>query len=253
MKKTTVFAIAMSVAMAAGWGQAHARDKLRLGTEGAYPPFNFIEPNGTAGGFDVEIGLALCEKMDADCEVVTQDWDGIIPGLQAKKYDFIIASMSITDERKQQVAFTDPYYKSALALVAPKDSDIVDVSPEALAGKVIGSQAGTTQGNYAQTFTKSDVKLYPTQEEVNLDLLNGRLDYIVADALALADFLKGKGKDCCRKIAEVKRDDAIHGPGVAGAVRKSDTALKEMISKAIAETMADGSHKKLEDKWFIYD
>ncbi len=121
-------------------------------------------------------------------------------------------------------------------------------------GEAVGAQGSTIHANYLEKFYKdSDIRLYPTQEEANLDLLNGRLDYIVADALALADFLKGKGKDCCRKIAEVKRDDAIHGPGVAGAVRKSDTALKEMISKAIAETMADGSHKKLEDKWFKYD
>ena len=87
-----------------------------------------------------------------------------------------------------------------------------------------------------------------------LHMLNPcRLDYIVADALALADFLKGQGKDCCKRIAEVKRDDAIHGAGVAGAVRKSDTALKALVDKAIAETVADGSLKKLEDKWFKFE
>ncbi len=254
MKQTTVCAIAMSVAMAAGWGQAHARDKLRLGTEGAYPPFNFIEPNGTAGGFDVEIGLALCEKMDADCEVVTQDWDGIIPGLQAKKYDFIIASMSITDERKQQVAFTDPYYKSALALVAPKDSDIVDVSPEALAGKVIGSQAGTTQGNYAQTFTKSDVKLYPTQEEVNLDLLNGRLDLQVSDYLPMLDWVNNSPEGaCCKFIGKPVTDPAFVGEGIAIALRKEDDDLRNRMNEALKAIRADGTYAAISDKYFHTD
>jgi polar amino acid transport system substrate-binding protein len=162
--------------------------------------------------------------------------------------------MNATDERKKQVDFTAVYSKTPIWMIGPKTIKSDDVSPAALKGKSVGAQGSTIHANFLEKFYKdSDIRLYPTQEEANLDLLNGRLDYIVADALALADFLKGKGKDCCRKIAEVKRDDAIHGPGVAGAVRKSDVALKEMISKAIAETMADGSHKKLEDKWFKYE
>jgi polar amino acid transport system substrate-binding protein len=139
-------------------------------------------------------------------------------------------------------------------MVGPKATTSTDISPAALKGKAIGAQGSTIHANFLEKFYKdSTARLYPTQEEANLDLLNGRLDYIVADALALADFLKGQGKDCCKLIAEVKRDDAIHGAGVAGAVRKSDTALKAMFDKAIAETIADGSQKKLEDKWFKFN
>jgi polar amino acid transport system substrate-binding protein len=254
MKKTTLFAVAMSVVMAAGWGQAQARDKLRLGTEGAYPPFNFIESDGTVGGFDVEIGLALCEKMDVDCEIVTQDWDGIIPGLQAKKYDFIIASMAITDERKQQVAFTDPYYQSALTFVAPKDTGIVDVSPEALAGKTIGAQAGTTQGNYAQTFTQSNVKLYPTQDEVNLDLINGRLDLQVSDYLPMLDWVNNTPDGaCCKFIGKPVTDPAYAGAGIGIALRKDEDDLRNRMNEALKAIRADGTYAAISDKYFQMD
>lgn len=130
-------------------------ETLKIGTEGAYPPFNFQTADGKLGGFDVEIGLALCEKMKVECEVIGQDWDGIIPGLLAKKYDMIIASMFITDERKKQVAFTDPYYLAAMTHAAPKNSGITDFTNEGMKGKTIGAQQGTTQADYATATRRS--------------------------------------------------------------------------------------------------
>ena len=126
-----------------------------------------------------------------------------------------------------------------------------DISPAALKGKAIGAQGSTIHANYLEKYYKDfHIKLYPTQEEANLDLKNGRLDYILADKLALIDFVDGQGKDCCKFVADIKRDPAIHGPGVAAAVRKEDTALKAMFSKAIADSIADGTHKKIMDKYF---
>jgi polar amino acid transport system substrate-binding protein len=247
-------ALLSAVGASGALAQAKEWKEIRIGTEGAYPPYNNLNAKKELEGFEIDLGNLLCEKMKVKCTWVVQDWDGIIPALQANKYDVIFAGMNATDERRKQVDFTAVYSKTPIWAVGPKNTKSDDISPAALKGKTIGTQSSTIHANYLEKFYKdSDIRLYPTQEEANLDLINGRLDYNVADALALADFLRGQGKDCCRRIAEVKRDDAIHGAGVAGAVRKSDTALKELINKAIAEAIADGSHKKLEDKWFKYD
>ncbi len=181
---------AMMLAVMATATSAGAADKIRIGTEGAYPPFNFVDSAGKIGGFDVDIGLALCERMKAECEVVAQDWDGIIPGLLAKKYDLIIASMFITEERKKQVAFTNPYYLAAMTHVAPKGAGITTFTNDALKGKTIGAQSGTTQADFiAATYPDADIKLYPTQDEANLDMVNGRLDLQVGDMLPLLDWV----------------------------------------------------------------
>ncbi|KQU50404.1 amino acid ABC transporter [Bosea sp. Leaf344] len=233
--------------------QAKEWKEIRIGTEGAYPPFNNLNAKKELEGFEIDYANMLCEKMKVKCTWVVQDWDGIIPALLANKYDIIIAGMNATDERKKRVDFTAIYTKTPIWIIGPKSTTSTDFSPAALKGKSIGLQGSTIHANYVEkAYKDSTARPYPTQEEANLDLLNGRLDYIVADSLALDDFLQGKGKDCCKKIGEITRDPEIHGPGVGGAVRKEDTALKAMFDKAIAESLADGSHKKVADKYFKF-
>ena len=128
---------------------AMAAEKIKLGTEGAYPPFNLIDAAGKPGGFDVDIGMALCAQMKVECEVVTSDWDGIIPALNAKKSDALIASMSITDERKAAADFTDAYYTNKLQFIAPKGSDF-KIDKASLKGKVIGAQRATIAGTWLE-------------------------------------------------------------------------------------------------------
>jgi len=135
-------ALAFTLAILVAPQAADAGDKVRIGTEGAYPPFNFTDASGELQGFDVDIAKALCEKMDADCTYIAQDWDGIIPALLANKYDAIIASMSITDERKKAVSFTDKYYSNLVRFVAPNGSGL-DTSVSGLNGKTIGAQRAT--------------------------------------------------------------------------------------------------------------
>lgn len=230
-------------------------EKLRLGTEGAYPPFNYIESNGDIVGFDVEIGLALCERIGAECEVVAQDWDGIIPGLLANKYDFIIASMFITEERKKRVDFTDPYYLAAMTHVLPMGSDITEFTNEALKDKIIGAQAGTTQSDFIEaSYPDADIRLYPTQDEVNLDMASGRIDMQVGDVLLLLDWVtKTDDGSCCELAGEPITDPAFVGDGVGIALRQEDDSLRERLNAALAEILADGTYEAINDKYFTLD
>jgi polar amino acid transport system substrate-binding protein len=240
------------LAMAAGALPAQAADKLIIGTEGAYPPFNTITSDGTIIGFDVDIANALCAQMKVECQIVTQDWDGIIPALQAKKFDAIIASMSITEERKKQVAFTNKYYTTPLALVAPKDTDIASAEPAALAGKTVGAQASTTQADYAQNAygkAGAEAKLYPTQEEAITDLTNGRLDAVISDKFVLMDWLKKASDGCCKLVGDVKGTETQAGI----AVRLEDTALRDKLNAAIDAIVADGTYKTIQAKYFDFD
>ncbi len=254
MKKHMI-ALALACAAAFSMTPANAAEKLRIGTEGAYPPFNFIDTAGKIGGFDVDIGLALCAKMQAECEVVAQDWDGIIPGLVAKKYDMIIASMFITEERKKQVAFSDPYYMAAMTHVAAKGAGITAFTNEALKGKVIGAQAGTTQAEYiAAVYPDAEIKLYPTQDEANLDMANGRLDMEVGDMLPMLDWVsKNNDGKCCELIGEPITDPKFVGEGVGIALRQDDNDLRAKLNKALADIRADGTYKTINDKYFSID
>lgn len=245
--RTLLAGLAMTFALAAG-----AQDKLRLGTEGAYPPFNYIDASGKLTGFDVDIGLELCKRMQADCKLVAQDWDGIIPGLLAKKYDFIIASMFITEERKKQVAFTDPYYAAAMTHVTPKDAGLEEFTPESMAGKVIGAQSGTTQAAFIeQVYPQADLRLYGTQDEVNLDLANGRLDLMVADVIPSVEWVsKTTDGACCELVGDPITDPEFVGEGTGIAVRQEDDELRLALNEALAEILADGTYNKINDKYF---
>jgi polar amino acid transport system substrate-binding protein len=237
-----------AVATLAFGTQAVAADKLKIGTEGAYPPFNLIDASGKVGGFDVEIAQALCAKMGAECEVVTSDWDGIIPALNAKKFDFLAASMSITEERKQAVDFTDAYYTNKLQFIAPKSSDL-KTDKASLKGKVIGAQRATIAGTWLEDNLDGvvEIKLYDTQENAYLDLSSGRLDGVLADKFVNWEWLKSDaGKDF-----EFKGEPVFDNDKIAIAVRKGDP-LREKLNAALKEIVADGTYKQINDKYFPF-
>lgn len=236
-------------------GGAGAEGKLVIGTEGAYPPFNFIDSAGNIQGFDVEIGKALCAKMAVECDVVAQDWDGIIPGLLAKKYDMIIASMFITAERKEKVAFSDPYYLAAMTMVAPKDTALTEFTADSLDGKLVGVQGGTTQAEYAhKVLTKSEVREYPTQDEVNLDLASGRIDVQIGDMVPMLEWVnKTTDGACCELKGKPITDPAFVGDGVGIAIRKEDADLLAKVNTALKAIRDDGTYKTINDKYFPID
>jgi polar amino acid transport system substrate-binding protein len=223
---------------------------IRIGTEGAYAPFNFKDADGNLQGFDIDIALAICEKIKAKCTVVAQDWDGIIPALQAGKYDAIFASMAATDERKQVIDFSDKYYNVPSAFFASKDSGITDTSPAGLAGKTLGAQSSTIQAKELEdNYKDSEVKLYPSQEEVNLDLAAGRIDALFVDKTVGMDWIaKTDDGKCCQQVGK----DVPSPAGVAAGIRKEDQDLKELINKGIKEILADGTYKKINAKYFPF-
>jgi polar amino acid transport system substrate-binding protein len=228
--------------------------EVRIGTEGAYPPFNNLGADGKLEGFDVDLGTALCEKMKVTCSFVAQDWDGIIPALQAGKYDVIIAAMDATEERAKVVDFSNPYFSTPLSMIVGKDSTL-EMKPELFAGKTIGVQASTTQALVAeQKFKGATIKGYPTQDEANADLASGRLDGILSDKLPMMAYLEtDAGKGCCKLLGDLERDVKLQGVGAAFAFRKENPELRDMFNAALAEAVKDGTYKKLQGKYFKFD
>ncbi len=218
-------------------------DTIRIATEGAYPPMNFTNPDGTLGGFDVEIANALCEQMKAKCEIVAQDWDGIIPGLKAKKYDAIVAGMSITDERKEVVDFTDPYFSSGLIVIA-KAGEKTSLKN----AKTVGAQRSTVAAQYLEDKHKGvSAKLYDTQENANIDLVNGRLNAVLVDQVVGTDWLSqdsAKGYEQKGEVISTGTDDF----GIA--VRKGDTELATKFNAALKEIKGNGTYEKVSQKYF---
>ena len=236
-----------------GGASAQAAD-LRVGVEGAYPPFSWKESDGTLKGFDIDIAEAICAEMGRNCVLVEQDWDGMIPALLAKKFDAIIASMSITEERKKRVDFTIKYYNTPAKFVGKKGSGI-EISKSGLAGKRVGLQRGTTHQCFMEKiYPDAELVLYGTQDEVFQDLAIGRIDLQFSDSIAADEgFLKtDAGKDFAF-VGGDQHDEECHGPGAGIAVRKSDGALRDELNAAIKALRDKGIYQKINAKYFDFD
>ncbi len=255
MKKIKIWAaIGLAAAFVAGGAEAKEWKTVRIGMDASYAPFESVDSKGEIVGFEVDYAKNLCEKMKVTCTFQNQDWDGVIPALLGDKFDVIFSSMNITKARAEKVLFSEPYYATPPAFITTIGNKSNDISPAALKGKTIGTQSSTIHVNYLEKFYKdSEIKTYPTQDEANLDLANGRLDYVTADSIVLEEFVKTKGKDTTRFVATYARVPDIHGPGVGAAFRPGDVDLKDMFNKAIEAADADGSFKKLEAPYFAMD
>ncbi|MBB4007863.1 ABC transporter substrate-binding protein [Allorhizobium taibaishanense] len=253
MRISTRFLAAASIAALSLFsGTAMAEEKLVIGTEGAYPPFNSLEADGSLTGFDIDIAKALCAEMKVTCTFKTNDWDGIIPALQAKKFDAIVASMSITPERLQKVDFSKKYYNTPPAIAVAKDSSIKSVDD--LKGKTLGAQVSTSHANYAEKhMAGSQLKLYPTADEYKLDMSNGRIDGVIDDIVVLTQWVKSDAGSCCKILTPLPIDPEINGVGAGIAVRKGETALADRFSKAIEAIRANGTYQKINAKYFDFD
>jgi arginine/ornithine transport system substrate-binding protein len=257
MKNRLIFLAVVLLSIGILTGGAFAADwkKIRVGTEGAYPPFNFIDEKGQLQGFDIDIAKALCEEMGAECEFVVQDWDGLIPGLLAKKYDCIIASMSITEDRKKKVDFTEKYYNTPARFVARK-SDALELFKKGLKGKTVGAQRATVTEYFLRDNFSDMVKIksYATIDEANLDLTAGRLDLVIADSVVLLGGLleKPEGKDFMF-VGPSFSNPKWFGEGIGIAIRKGSGNLAPNFNAAIKALRANGVYQAINKKYFDFD
>lgn len=232
--------------------QAWAQEKLIIGTEGAYPPFNNLTAGGELVGFDIDIARALCARMTVECSFVAVDWDGLIPALQSGKIDVIMASLTITDERRKHVLFTHKYYETPLAIVARKEAGLATTGPSSFAGRTLGVQGQTWQADYAAgAFGEAgaELRLYPAQTEAMLDLSNGRLDAVLSDKVQLLDWMKSDGADCCVIVGDVAGTGAEAGI----AVRLDDVELRDRLEAALDAILADGAYDAVRKRYFDFD
>jgi arginine/ornithine transport system substrate-binding protein len=231
---------------------AHAQAKLRVGVEGNYPPFSKMSPDGKLTGFDIDIALAVCKQMGVECQLVQQEWDGMMPALNAKKFDMIVASMTITEERKKAADFSDPYYDVPSRWVA-KAGAFKEATSAAFKGKKIVVLRNSPRAKYvAEKFKDSEVLLVAKETDVYLELASGRGDIGFGSAAVSGEaFLKtAEGRNFVQVGAPVRLDG---GSGVGIAFRKGDDPLREKVNAALKAIKASGQYKKMADQYFDFD
>ena len=249
-------------------------DKIKIGTEGAYPPWNSKDASGKLIGFEVELAYTLCRYIGQQCEIVEQDWDGMIPALIMRKFDAIMAGMSITAERQKAISFSQGYADEVASLAVMKGSDLEGMdTPEginltlggsgvkktlktltgALAGKTVCTQTATIHQNFLESgdVGKINLRTYKTQDEVNLDLASGRCDVALAAAVAFTDYAEKSGKPVV--LVGPTFSGGAFGNGVGVGIRKDDTELLKAFNKAIEKARKNGDISRIATKWFGFD
>ncbi|MEX6507478.1 transporter substrate-binding domain-containing protein [Jiella sp. M17.18] len=259
-------------------GQAAAKDwkVVNIGTEGAFPPWNSTKPDGTLEGFEIDLGQDLCKRMNVKCNFVVQSWEGIIPALQAGKFDAIMSGMSATKKREEVIDFTQPYGSTGQTFAVLKDSDLaklpltgdvfslasqpdkaqkaIDEIKPFFKGKVIGVQSSSIAEGFLQKYFSdvATIREYGKTQEHDLDLMSGRVDAIMASMAYVGTAAKEPGNQ--GMIAAGPRfQGGMLGKGSSIGLRKGDDELKAMFNKAIAAAKEDGTIKKLSEKWFGFD
>jgi len=247
--KSAIAAATLSLAVT-----AQASEPLKVGISGEpYPPFTFKAASGDWTGFEVDLALAICDAMGRECEITPTGWSGIIASLNAERIDMIMNSMSITAKRQRVIDFTRPYYFTPGAYVAADEREMN--SPEDLDGLIMGVQAATTNATYARRALRDsgvDIRIYNQAEQVNNDLLSGRLDVILADEIAMLQFLDRDEAEGFEIKATAPRH-AAYGEGVGIGLRQADDELEASLNAAIATVIEDGTCASLSEQYLGTD
>ncbi len=233
---------------ASAFGDDTAPERLRIGVDPAYPPFSDIDEVGRLIGFDIDIALALCVRMEAECTFVRQEWEGLIPELLAGSFDAIVSSMSITEKRRRLVAFTERYYSSGVRFVARKGSDF---DPEDPAGRTVAAMRATIASDWLEDNRSrfADIRLYADQEALDRALIEGRVDAVFGDALGFWKWLNSpEGAGFAYAGATYRLDE-----GIGIAVRKEDEALRQRLNRALRAILAEGTYKQINARYFPFD
>ncbi|AHM80880.1 hypothetical protein KPNJ1_04078 [Klebsiella pneumoniae 30660/NJST258_1] len=253
MKKSLLLWLAL---MASTSALAEGGKEIRFGVDPTFAPFEWKDPQGKLAGFDIDLGNAICQQLQAKCVWVESNFDGIIPALKARKFDAILSGMYMTEKRKAQIAFSDKLYNGPVFLVARKNT-LQGNTPEQLKGKTIGVEQGSAQETYVNQHWRPqgiNIVAYQGADSVVRDLESGRIDGAVLSGM-MADYSflqQPQGKEFAF-VGGHLQDDTLFGAGAAIGLRKDDEALRQEINGAIAKILADGTYKKLAGKYFSFD
>lgn len=246
------YLVAILMILAVSVAPCRAEHPLVVATEGGYPPFNYINDDGDAAGFDVDIARALCRALGRECTVVTVEWDSILLGLQRNEYDMVVASMAKTPERDQIADFTTPYYRSRTNFIG-NPLQLPNSDPETLAGKTIATQANTVQAQYLKTFFKDKSKLIFTEglDESFKALADGKVDAILTDSLVGLQFLRSKQGQRFDFIG-LPLDTSDPSSEACIAVKEGNTKLVEMLEQALMKIRVDGTYARINRHYFPF-
>jgi polar amino acid transport system substrate-binding protein len=249
--RRAVLAVLVLVGSAAG---AAAADwsTIRIGTEGAYKPFNYYDAAGRLTGLDVDVVQALCDRLKARCVFVAMQYDGLLPALLDGKIDAVATGWAMTEKRRKVVDFTDKYYTRYVRFMACSGQDVPDIGPAALKGTVIGTQSGTANDDYlAATYTGSALRRYKSMDDAYIDLAAGRIDLVLSSEASSYDFISSEaGKDC--KLVGPRPAGKAFGLTVGIGLRKADTDLRDELNGALKAIIADGTYDAIVKKYFPF-
>lgn len=252
-----LLAATLVAGLSAGTAQARDDAEIRLGIDLPYEPFMYRQADGKLAGFEIELGEAVCDYLDATCVWVEQDWDGIIPGLLARNYDGIMSSMAITEERARQVLFSDPYYTTPSAWFSLRDREIDIEDRDSLEGLVVGVQRATLQDNYVSELYGDlvEIRRYTGSDDVLADLRAERLDLTFLDAPVAESSMELDAEDTrFQRVSDfIKEPEHIFGQGVGVAFRQRDRELAERFNEALAALKEDGTYDAIMARYFNYD
>lgn len=233
---------------------AQEKRSVRIAMEGASPPFNYLDQSNQLQGFEPELARALCDAMQAQCTLVTHEWDGIIRDLINREYDAIMSSLAVTERRSKRIAFSRRYFLMPSSFLVLKEGDLAEATAEALAGKRIGT---TDRRDHLalieERYRGAEARVYGKVEDAILDLRAERIDAVLADKLSLTRSLEGRDGECCRILADVPPTPAHNARSIAVGLRKEDEDLKAAFDAAIAAIQANGTYDRIRIKYFPFD